>query len=156
MRTYVQQESCLFHSLVSSTLVYTKTPSNTIAFPRNKSLFFIELHLLSMKRFAPMLSPQTAAQQAFSQAPQRQAVTAAWLHACCSSPPAPRASLALGPPPSRSARCFSSGSALQIAAVGQLAGASFALSFPRHVFGQAVMLLRERRRFCQGWRSHRA
>ncbi len=28
-----------------------------------------------MKRFAPMLSPQAAALQAFSQAPQRQAVT---------------------------------------------------------------------------------
>ncbi len=76
--------------------------------------------------------------------------------ACQSRPPAPRASLALGPLPSRSARCFSSGSVLQTAAVGQLAGAGFALSFPRHVFGQAVTLLMERRRFCQGWRSHRA
>ncbi len=71
----------------------------------------------------------------------------------CKSRPQAACSSAL---PTRSARCFSSGSALQIAAVRQLAGAGFAFSVPRHVFGQAVMLLRERRRFCQGWRSHRA
>ncbi len=41
-------------------LVYTKTPFNTIAFSRNKLLFFIELHLLPMQRFAPTLSPYAA------------------------------------------------------------------------------------------------
>ncbi len=57
-------------------------------------------------------------------------------------------------------RCRTSGAARlaqrQVAAAGLLAGAGFALSFPRHVFGQAVTLLGKRRRFCQGWRSHRA
>ncbi len=39
--------------------------------------------------------PSTAALQAYGRAAQRQAVTAAWLHACCSRPLAPRASLSL-------------------------------------------------------------